>query len=76
MSIGNAVQHGTLVYIYDENLKQTMSVSCAGRFSSDGLVGYTAHAVYVRRGSMVYAYDEKGRVLSSAPVKHTLICGQ
>lgn len=70
MAVGNAVQRGTLVYIYDENFRQTMSVSSAGRFQSDGLVGYTAAAVHVRRGSLVYAYDERGHILSKTPIQH------
>ena len=69
MTVGNAVQRGTLVYIYDENFRQTTSVSSAGRFPSDGLVGYTAAAVHVRRGSLIYAYDEQGRILSKVPVQ-------
>jgi hypothetical protein len=69
MAVGNAVQHGTLVYIYDENFRQTTSLSSAGRSPSDGLVGYTAFAVLVRRGSLVYAYDEQGRILRKMPVQ-------
>jgi len=67
MSVGNAIQRGTLIYIYDENGRQTTSISSAGRFPSDGLDGHTAFAVRVRRGSLIYAYDEHGRIISKIP---------
>lgn len=63
MAIGNAVQRGTLVYIYDECLKQTSSVSSTGCAPNDGLVGYTDLAVHIRKGPLVYAYNEHGQLL-------------
>lgn len=69
MAIGNAVQHGTLVYVYDENLKQTTSLSSTGCSPSDGLVGHTSAVVHVRRGAMIYTYDERGHILSKVPVQ-------
>jgi hypothetical protein len=67
MAVGNAVQHGTLIYIYDENFRQTTSLSSAGCTPSDGLVGHTACSVHVRRGALIYAYDEQGHILSKVP---------
>jgi hypothetical protein len=60
MAIGNAVQKGSWVYIYDEKGQQTGCVG-AGTAKGDGLTGYTSSTVNVRKGSWVYSYDEKGR---------------
>jgi hypothetical protein len=60
MAIGNAIQRGSYVHIYDETGRQ-LSVVGAGSGLNDGLVGYTSSTVSVRRGSYIYIYDEKGR---------------
>lgn len=60
MPIGNAVQKGSIVYIYDEKGRQLATVS-AGFQPGDGLKGYTGSTVNVRRGSIIYTYNEKGR---------------
>ena len=52
MAIGNAVQRGTVVYIYNEDNKLNGSVP-AGNGSNDGLKGYTPSRVNVQRGSLV-----------------------
>lgn len=59
MAIGNAVQKGSMVYIYDERGRQLASVS-----AGDGLQGYTGSTVSVKRGSMVYTYNERGQQVS------------
>jgi len=66
MAIGNAVQRGQVVYIYDEKGRQIGSVP-AGNGPKDGLKGYTSSTVNVQRGSMIYTYDEKGRQTGSTP---------
>lgn len=66
MAIGNAVQRGASVYIYDEKGRQIGSVS-AGSGAQDGLKGYTSSTVNIRRGSAIYTYDERGRQLSATP---------
>lgn len=68
MPIGNAVQRGNFVYIYDEHGRQLATVS-AGSGSQDGLTGYTSSRVNVRRGSFVYSYDEKGRQVGTVPAR-------
>jgi len=68
MAIGNAVQRGSFVYIYDEKGRQIGSVS-AGSGKDDGLTGYTSSTVNVRRGSFIYTYDEKGRQTGSTPAR-------
>ena len=60
MPIGNAVQKGAFVYIYDEKGRQVGMVS-AGNGKDDGLKGYTSSSVNVRKGAFIYSYDEKGR---------------
>ena len=60
MAIGNAVQRGSTVYVYDEKGRLLCTIS-AGNGRDDGLHGYTGATVSVRRGSSIYTYDEKGR---------------
>ena len=68
MAIGNAVQKGGFVHVYDEKGRQTGSVP-AGSGPRDGLHGYTGSTVSVRRGSMIYVYDERGRQVSSTSAR-------
>ena len=68
MAIGNAVQKGATVYIYDERGRQIGSVS-AGSGSNDGLKGYTSSTVNVRRGNTIYTYNEKGRQIASTSAR-------
>jgi len=68
MSIGNAVQRGHLVYVYDEKNHQ-LFCTAAGNGPDDGLKGYTSSRVNVRRGSIIYSYDEKGGQVSSTPAR-------
>jgi hypothetical protein len=60
MAIGSAIQRSHVVHIYDEDRRQTATV-LAGTGRDDGLTGYTASRVNVRRGSFVYSYDEHGQ---------------
>ena len=57
MAIGNAVQRGSVVYIYNEKNMQTGTV-LAGSNPNDGLRGYTSSQVNVQLGSMIYSYNE------------------
>lgn len=59
MAIGNAVQKGGMVYIYDEKGRQTGCVS-----AGDGMTGYTSGSVNVKKGGMIYGYNDKGRQIS------------
>lgn len=68
MAIGNAVQKGSMVYIYDDRGRQLGAVS-AGSGAKDGLRGYTSTTVNIQRGSMIYTYNEKGRQLSATPAR-------
>ena len=68
MAIGNAVERGSMVYIYDENMREIASVP-AGNGPDVGLKGYTGSRVNVRRGQMIYSYDDKGRQVGSIPAR-------
>jgi len=59
--IGNAVQRGTQVFVYDEKGRQIF-VKSAGNPSNgkDGLKGYTSSTVNIRIGSGIFSYNEKG----------------
>jgi len=64
MAIGNAIEKGSFVCIYDENGLQTASVTIDPG-SNDRLKGYTSTAVNIRRGTFIFTHDEKGRVIRS-----------
>jgi len=59
MAIGNAVQRGSFVYVYNEKNSQ---IACllAGNGPNDGLKGYTGSSVNIQRGEFIYTYNEKG----------------
>jgi len=68
MAIGNAVQKGSFVYVYDEKGHQIATIS-AGSQPRDGLKGYTSTTVNVQRGSFIYTYDEKGHQISTTSAR-------
>ena len=68
MPIGNAVQRGGTVYVYDEKGRQITTLP-AGTGPRDGLKGYTGSTVNIQRNSTIYSYDEKGRQRSTTPAR-------
>jgi hypothetical protein len=68
MAIGNAVQRGSFVYVYNDANRQLCTIP-AGNGAGDGLTGYTSSRVNIRRGSFIYSYDEKGRQVGTAPAR-------
>ncbi len=66
MAIGNAVQRGSFIYVYDEK-GVTLCTLPAGSGSNDGLKGYTSSTVNVHRGGWIYSYNEKGMQISTTP---------
>jgi len=68
MAIGNAVQKGSLVYVYDEKGKQLYN-KAAGSGPKDGLMGYTSGTVNIRHGSLILTYDEKGKQTGSTSAR-------
>jgi hypothetical protein len=63
MAIGNAVEKGLLVYVYDEKGRQLYTKS------GDGLKGYTSSTVNIKLGILIYTYDEKGRQISTTSAR-------
>jgi hypothetical protein len=68
MAIGNAMQRGAYVYVYDERGQQLTSIP-AGTGAGDGLQGYTATRVNIRRGDFIYSHDEHGRQVGTTPAR-------
>jgi hypothetical protein len=68
MAIGNAVERGSTVYVYDEKGRQIFTTS-KGSQPGDGLKGYTGGTVNIRRGSTIYTYDVKGRQISTTSAR-------
>jgi hypothetical protein len=65
--IGMAVQKGPMVYVYDEKNCQIFSMA-AGNGPDDGLKGYTPSRVNIKRGRVMYSYNERGLNVSTMPV--------
>ncbi|ARW12082.1 MULTISPECIES: hypothetical protein [Acetobacter] len=63
MAIGNVVQKGSWVHVYDERGHQ-LTVLNAGNGKDDGLTGYTGSTVNIRRGAWIYTFNEKGKQIS------------
>ena len=72
MAIGNTVQRGSTVYVYNEAGRPIFTVP-AGTRPGDGLQGYTNTTVNVRRGSTIYTYNDRGRPITTTttPVRNS-----
>lgn len=68
MPIGNAIQKGQWVYVYDEKGHKTATIS-TGTHPGDGLMGYTSSSVNVRAGDFIYSYDERGHKTGTKSAK-------
>lgn len=68
MAIGNVVERGGFVYVYDEKGHQLSAIAAGGK-PPDGLTGYTASRVNIRRSGFIYSYDERGHVVSTTPAR-------
>lgn len=68
MAIGNAVEKGSSVYVYDEKGHQLFTKS-RGSQPTDGLKGYTSTTVNMRRGNTIYTYDAKGHQISTTSAR-------
>jgi hypothetical protein len=64
MPIGNAVQRGGFVYVYNEK-NQVIFTQSAGRGPKDGLKGYTSSTVNIQRGGFIYTFNEKGQQIGT-----------
>jgi hypothetical protein len=68
MPIGNVVERGSSIYVYDEKGRQ-LFVKSRGRGPGDGVQGYTSGTVNIRQGNTIYTYDEKGRQISATSAR-------
>lgn len=68
MAIGNAVQKGRSVYVYDEKGRILFTKS-AGSGKDDGLTGYTNSTVNIRIGNTIYTYNEKSGIVSTTSAR-------
>ena len=64
MAIGNAVERGSMVYIYNEKGQFTATVS-VGAPPPSGLKGYASSVVNIRRMDMIYSYNERGQLIGT-----------
>jgi len=62
MAIGNVVQCGSSLYVYDEGGTQIGTIAMG---ANDRLLGYTSSTVSVWRASTIFTYGEKGNPLST-----------
>jgi hypothetical protein len=68
MAIGNVIERGQLIYVYDEKGRQLFTKS-GGSGPNDGLQGYISSTVNIRIGSLVYTYDERGRQVAATSAR-------
>lgn len=66
MAIGNVVQRDDVVYVYNEKNHQIF-IQPAGTMPGDGLKGYTAGSVNIKRGNIIYSYNKKGQMTGITP---------
>jgi hypothetical protein len=76
MAIGNAVQRGTLIYVYDQQGKPITSISAPGRWPNDGLKGFDASSINIQKGTLLYTYDEMGRKVINTSVVSAIATGK
>ena len=60
--IGSALEHGSLIVVYDEKGMSLFSKS-KGSGPQDGLLGFTGSTITVRHGSVIYTFDAKGTTI-------------
>ena len=68
MAIGNAVQRGGFVYVYNEKNQQIFTQS-AGSQPGDGLKGYTSSTVNIQCGGFIYTYNERGQQIGTTSAR-------
>lgn len=68
MAIGNAVQRGSFIYVYDEKGHQIAMIA-GGPGPNDGLTSYTSSTVNVRRNAFIYTYKERGQQIGMTPAR-------
>ena len=66
MAIANAVQRGSLIYVYNEKGSLIFTLP-SGSGPKDGLKGYTSGGVNVQRGNLIYMYNDRGSLSHTVP---------
>lgn len=64
--IASVLEQGSSIYIFNEH-GERVSMIMGGVQDGDGLRGWTATCVSVKRGPLVYVYDESGEVMTAIP---------
>lgn len=64
-----AVQRGSSITVYGVGNKVLLNLAVGTNGPKDGLVGYTATTVSIRRNSMIVTYDVKGRIISNVSAR-------
>jgi hypothetical protein len=64
MTIGSAIERGSLICVYDQH-GITLFQKAKGSGPKDGLLGFTGSTVTARYGSIIYTYDEHGMTIYS-----------
>jgi phage pi2 protein 07 len=67
MAIGNVIEKGGFVYVYDEDGHQLCAKGIGD--GSGELVGYTSKNFSIKKGGFIYTYDEKGHQKSAKGAK-------
>lgn len=60
MAIGNAIEKGSWVDVYNEK-NQRIFQQAINPNNGDRLMGYTSSTVNIKQGYWINTYDEKGR---------------
>ena len=66
MAISNAVERHHIVFVYDQEGRNTAQIF-AGHCPGDGLKGFTASTVTVRKLGRIFVHNERGAVQSRIP---------
>ncbi|RBQ25795.1 hypothetical protein [Arcobacter sp. CECT 9188] len=64
MAIGNVIERGNNVFIYNEKNQQVSSIYI-NISDGDKLMGYTNSTVNIKRGKNIITYNEKGQQIGS-----------
>lgn len=59
MPIGNVIQRGSIIRVYNEKGHEIFAKSC-GSGPSNGLKGYTGSTVNIQQGNTITTYNEQG----------------
>jgi len=60
MAIGNVIQRGGVISVFDTTGRQ---IAVIGVGAEGELKGYTSTTINVKRGNSIYTYNEKGTIV-------------